>query len=143
MYSRIVLVLAFLESSLHGFPHQDDGPPPTSSYTNYKPLVDTLNLKIEAFNIENGAKSALKLHQTGERTLDKGKKRIFQFQAFREPNREDMMHLVDNKRFKMVKCLVKYLTKATAKSYQHLEQPSSTSSSSSSLGQSRPTASKA
>ena len=101
--------------------HQDDGPPPTPSYTNYKDLVDTLNLKIEAFNIENGAKSAPKLHHTGERPLDKGKKRKFQFQAFRESNREDMMHLKDHKRFKMVKCLVKYFAKATAKSYQHLD----------------------
>ena len=101
--------------------HQDDGPPPSPSYTNYKLLVDTLNLKIEAFNIENGASSAPKLHQTGERSLAKGKKRKFQFQAFREEKKEDMMHLKDDKRFKMVKCLVKYFAKATAKSVQHLD----------------------
>ena len=101
--------------------HLDDGPPPSPSYTNYKLLVDTLNLKIEAFNIENGASSAPKLHQTGERPLDKGKKRKYQFQAFREEKREDMMHLKDHKRFKMVKCLVKYFAKATAKSVQHLD----------------------
>ena len=95
--------------------HQDDGPPPSPSYTNYKQLVDTLNLKIEAFNIENGASSAPKLHQTGERSLAKGKKRKFQFQAFREEKKEDTMHLKDDKRFKMAKCLVKYFTKATAK----------------------------
>ena len=83
--------------------------------------MDTLNLKIEAFYIENGAKSAPKLHQTGERPLDKGKKRKYQFQAFREEKREEMMHLKDHKRFKMVKCLVKYFTKATAKSFQHLD----------------------
>ena len=83
--------------------------------------MDTLNLKIEAFNIENGAKSAPKLHQTAERPLDKGKKRKYQFQAFREEKREEMMHLKDHKRFKMVKCLVKYFTKATAKSFQHLD----------------------
>ena len=40
------------------------------------------------------------------------------FNAFRESNKSDIMHLKDNKRFKMVKCLVKYFTKATAKSYQ-------------------------
>ena len=88
-------------------------PPPTPDYINYKGLVDTLNLKIEAFNIENGASSAPKLHQTGERPLDKGKKRKYMFNAFREVDKANMMHLKDNKRFKMVKCLVKYFTKAT------------------------------
>ena len=98
--------------------HVDDGPPPSPDYTNFKALIDTLNLKIEAFNIENGASSAPKLHQTGERPLDKGKKRKYMFQAFREVDRQDMMHLKDSKRFKMVKCLVKYLTKATPKSIE-------------------------
>ena len=101
--------------------HKDDGPPPTPDYLNFKELIDTLNLKIEAFNIENGASSAPKLHQTGERPLDKGKKRKYQLQAFREENRADMMHLKDHKRVKMVKCLVKYFEKATPKSYQHLD----------------------
>ena len=101
--------------------HVDDGPPPTPDYVNYKLLIDTLNLKIEAFNIENGCSSAPKLHQTGERPLDKGKKRKYQFQAFREEKREEMMHLKDHKRFKMVKCQVKYFAKATAVSYQHMD----------------------
>ena len=98
--------------------HQDDGPLPSPDYINFKPLIDTLNLKIEAFNIENGASSAPKLHQTGERPLDKGKKRKYQFQAFREDEKANMMHLRDHKRFKMVKCLVKYFGKATAKSVE-------------------------
>ena len=101
--------------------HKDNGPPPTTYYINYKELINILNLKIEAFNIVNGATSAPKLHQTGERPLDKGKKRKFQFQAFSEENRADMLHLKDHKRFKMVKCLVKYFKKATAKSYQHMD----------------------
>ena len=75
-------------------------------------------MKIEAFNIENGASSAPKLHQTGERPLDKGKKRKYMFQAFREVEGAGMMHLKDSKRFKMVKCLVKYFRKATAKSME-------------------------
>ena len=37
-------------------------------------------------------------------------------EAFREVDRQDMMHLKDSKRFKMVKCLVKYFMKAIAKS---------------------------
>ena len=98
--------------------HADDGPLPSSDYINYKGLIDTLNLKIEAFNIENGASSAPKLHQTGERPLDRGKKRKYMFNVFREVDKVNMMHLKDPKRFKMVKCLVKYFTKATPKSYQ-------------------------
>ena len=54
--------------------------------------------------------STQKLHQTDERPLDKGKKRKYIFQAFREVDRADMMHLKDDKRFKMVKCLIKYFT---------------------------------
>ena len=84
-------------------------------------LVDTLNLKIEAFNIENGVSSAPKLHQTGERPLSKGKKRVYQFQAFREDDKAKMMHLKDHKRHKMVKCLVKYFARATARSVQHVD----------------------
>ena len=53
--------------------------------------------------------------------MDKGKKRKYQFQAFREEKKEEMMHLKDHKRFKMVKCLVKYFSKATAVSYQHMD----------------------
>ena len=101
--------------------HKDNGAPPSPDYVNYKDLVDTLNLKIEAFNIENGVSSAPKLHQSGERPLNKGKKRVYQFQAFREDDRAKMMHLKDHKRRKMVKCLVKYFSKATAKSVQHLD----------------------
>ena len=51
-------------------------------------------------------------------TVDRGKKRKFMFNAFREVDKANMMHLKDHKRFKMVKCLVKYFTKATPKSYQ-------------------------
>ena len=101
--------------------HQDDGAPPSPDYINFKDLIDTLNLKIEAFNIENGVKSAPKLHQTGERPLNKGRKRRYQFQAFRESEKANMMHLKDHKRFKMVQCLGKYFSKATEKSVQHLD----------------------
>ena len=101
--------------------HKDNGAPPSPDYVNYKDLVDTLNLKIEAFNIENGVSSAPKLHQTGERPLSKGKKRVYQFQAFREDDKAKMMHLKDHKRHKMVKCLVKYFARATARSVQHVD----------------------
>ena len=40
--------------------HQDDGAPPSPDYINYTDLIDTLILKIEAFNIANGFSSAQK-----------------------------------------------------------------------------------
>ena len=96
--------------------HDDDGPPPSQDYINYKAIIDKTNLKIEAFNIEYGSTSAPKLHQTGERPLNKGKKRKYQFGAFREEEKASMMHLKDHKRFKMAKSLVKYFRKSTARS---------------------------
>ena len=96
--------------------HEDDGSPPTPDYLNYKTIIDRINLKIEAFNIENGCSSAPKLHQSGERALNKGKKRKYQFGAFREEEKSDMMHLKDTKRFKMAKSLIKYFRKSTARS---------------------------
>ena len=88
--------------------HQDDGPTPSQNYVNYKGLIDTLNNKIKAFNMENGA-SAPELHQAGERSVDKAKKRKYMFQSFREVNKANMMHLTDSKRMKMVKTsLVQY-----------------------------------
>ena len=83
--------------------HKDNGAPPSPDYVNYKDLVDTLNLKIE-----NGVSSAPSLHQAGERPLNKGEKRVYQFQAFRED---------DKARHKMVK----YFSRATARSVQHVD----------------------
>lgn len=96
--------------------HKDDGPPPCPDYINYKAIVDKTNLKIEAFNIENGCTGAPKLQQSGERPLNKGKKRKYQFGAFREEEKFNMMHLKDHKRVKMAKSCVKYFRKSTARS---------------------------
>ena len=52
----------------------------------------------------------------GERPLNKGKKRKYQFGAFREEDKTTMMHLEDHKRFKKAKSLVKYFSKSTARS---------------------------
>ena len=88
--------------------HQDDGPLPAPNYINYKSLIDILNLKIKAFNIENGAICAPKFHWAGEKPVDMSKKRKYMFQSFREKEKTKMMHLKDSKRMKMEKCLVKY-----------------------------------
>ena len=97
--------------------HQHDGPLPGPDYINMKPIIDMTNFKIEAFNKENGVTSAPKLHQTGERTINKGKKLVFTLQSFMEDSTIDKMHLTDEKKFKMMKCCIKYFRKATAPSY--------------------------
>ena len=102
--------------------HDDDGEAPTSSYVNYRKVVDRTNLKIEAFNLENGSSNAPGfLQRAGERGLNKGKKRIYRWDAWREVRREDMLHLKDPFRAKMLKCIVNYFDKATPKTYQHLD----------------------
>ena len=102
--------------------HDDDGVPPSPSFINYKKVVDRTNLKIEAFNLENGSSNAPGfLQRAGERGLNKGKKRIYRWDAWREVRREDMLHLKDPFRAKMLKCIVNYFDKATPKTYQHLD----------------------
>ena len=46
---------------------------------------------------------------------NKGKKRKYQFGAFREEEKCNMMHMKDHKRFKMAKSSVKYFRKSTAR----------------------------
>ena len=100
--------------------HEDDGELPTPDYINYKSVVDRTNLKIEAFNIEHGSSKAPKyLHLAGERGLSRNRK-IYMWQAWREANKEDKLHLKDPHRIKIVKMLCKYFTTVTAKTYQHL-----------------------
>ena len=102
--------------------HEDDGEAPTPSYINYRKVVERTNLKIEALNLENGSSNAPGfLQRAGERGLNKGKKRIYRWDAWREVRREDMLHLKDPFRTKMVKCIVKYFDNATPKTYQHLD----------------------
>ena len=48
--------------------------------------------------------------------MNKGKKRKYQFGAFREEEKTTMMHLKDHKRVKMAKSLVRYFRKSTARS---------------------------
>ena len=98
--------------------HEHDGPYPTDNYLNMKPVVDKVNLAIEAFNLELGASSAPKLHQMGERGRNKGKVRVYMWEAFRENSPKDMMHLKDIVRFRMVKHIVKYFEKATPRAYK-------------------------
>ena len=60
-----------------------DGPYPSPDYINVKPVVDKVNLAIEALNLETGCKAALKLQQSGERGRFGGKSRSFIWEAFR------------------------------------------------------------
>jgi hypothetical protein len=98
---------------------EKDGEYPTKDYINLKEVIDRTNLKIEAFNLKNGRSNAPKLHQAGER--GKHGKRVYMWDAWREENKQDMMHLKDLHRFSMVRLVVKYFEKGTPRSYQHLD----------------------
>ena len=83
-----------------------------------KPVVDKVNLAIEAFNLETGGKAALKLQQSGERGRFHGKSRSFIWEAFREVEKKDMMHLTDNIRCNVVKKVVKHFELGTPKALE-------------------------
>ena len=72
--------------------------------------MDRTNLKI-------GVGCAPKVHLIGERLLRK-KGRVFMWEAFREVAKDQMMHLKDRYRFKLMHLLVKYLEKGTAKAIE-------------------------
>ena len=95
---------------------KDNGDPPSSNYVNYKEVIDVCNLKIEGFNIEIGATSAPKLHQSGER--GRKDKRYYMFNVFREEAKQDMMHLNDSMKMLMAMRYVKYFDRATPKAYK-------------------------
>ena len=100
--------------------HAEDGNYPTTNYVNLKEVMDKTNLKISAFNLKHGM-TAPKLHQSGERGLKHGQKMVFMWNAWREEDKHDMMHLKDQHRFKMVRLVVKYFEKSTPRSVQHLD----------------------
>ena len=81
-------------------------------------MVDKINLAIEAFNLETSGKAALKLQQSGERGRFGGKSRSFIWEAFRETEKKDMMHLTDNIRCNVVKKVVKHFELGTPRAYE-------------------------
>ena len=91
----------------------NDGPYPSPDYINMKPVVDKVNLAIEAFNLETCGTAALKLQQSGERGRFRGKSRSFIWEAFRETEKKDMMHLTDTIRCNVVGKVVKYFEHRT------------------------------
>ena len=96
--------------------HPDDGSFPSPDYTNYKELIDRINLKIQEFNILIGSIRAPKFHELGER--GKGSKRKYMYEAFREENPANMMHLKDKHRRRMVKLIMKYVEMSTPQALQ-------------------------
>ena len=96
--------------------HEADGEVPTSTYVNLKHVVDRTNLKIQDFNLHHGVPYAPKFQGSGERK--KGMHRGYQFSHWREENREDMLHLKDKYRIKMMKAYIKYFEKATPPAQQ-------------------------
>ena len=97
----------------------DCGAPPTNDYINLREVIDAVNIKIEAFNIEIGATSAPKMHQTAER--GRRNKRFYMFNLFREEAKENMMHLVDQEKIKMTMRYVKYFDTATPRAVKLID----------------------
>ena len=96
--------------------HAADGELPSASYINYAVVIDKLNLKIDEFNLLHGSCHAPGfLQRAGERG---GSKRMYRFGVWREENKESMLHLKDAQRFKMMKHIFKYFTRATPRAYQ-------------------------
>ena len=92
--------------------HEVDGDVPTSTFLNLKHVVDRTNLKIEEFNLMNGIGAAPKLHGSGERKRGKNI-RGYHFSQWREERKEDMLHLKDPHRIKMMKAFINYLKMGT------------------------------
>ena len=83
-----------------------DGEYPSPDYINLKEVVDRSNLKISAFNLSIGSSTAPKIHQAGTRKGKGG--RVYMFNALREENKSEMMHLNDYHRFMLMSVLFKY-----------------------------------
>ena len=97
--------------------YEADGDVPTPTYVNLKNVLDRTNLKIREFNLLNGISSAPKLHGSGDRSRGKHK-RGYQFSHWRETNKEDMTHLKDPQRKKMMMACVNYMQMATPPAHQ-------------------------
>ena len=95
-----------------------DGEYPTTDYLNLKEVVDRTNLKIQAFNLKNGRRSAPRLQQAGDR--GKPNKRVYMWHSWVGDKKEDMMDLKDPQRFGLARLIIKYFEKGTPLSVQHL-----------------------
>ena len=89
----------------------------TPSMYGYEADVDRTTLKIREFNLLNGISTAPKLHGSGDRSRGKHK-RGYQFSHWRETNKEDMIHLKDPLRKKMMLAYVNYIIMATPPAQQ-------------------------
>ena len=95
---------------------------PSPGYSNLQEVVDRTNLKIEEFNLTIGVGCAPKIHLIGERMLRKKERvymwEVYMWEVFREAAKDQMMHLKDKHRFKMMHLILKYLEKGTAKAIE-------------------------
>lgn len=83
-----------------------EGEVPSPDYANLKEVVDRTNLKISEFNLSIGSSTAPRIHLAGTRKGKGG--RVYMFQAFREDNKAEMLHLKDHHRFKLMALIFKY-----------------------------------
>ena len=86
----------------------DDGEYPGINYINYRPIIDAINLDIEAWNANNGSSKVPNLQNTGRRTVGKGARTGFMFNRFREAEHHKKLHFKDEIRADISKRFLKY-----------------------------------
>lgn len=96
----------------------DDGPQP-AGYTNRKEKLDWINGKIDRLNIANGTPNVPGFHKYGTRRLTRKHTDLYgqvhhrdilkhRWEHWRESDRKRMLHLTNDRRFKMGKALNEY-----------------------------------
>ena len=92
---------------------------PTENYVNLKAVIDRTNLKIEAFNLEHGNRSApKKINLVGER--GRNHKRTYNLKAFTEQEITEKFELSTASKLSIARMIVKYFKSATPRSIQFL-----------------------
>ena len=83
-----------------------DGPEPTTNYRNLLYKVDTFNRLMDEMNSAT-LQSVVSFENEGQRTTRRGQQQHV-WASWREPAREDMLHLTDFHRAKMYNRILKY-----------------------------------
>ena len=101
----------------------DNGPEP-ANYSNEKEKIDWLNTKIHELNIENSCPSYPRFHTYGVRTSTRSTTDMYgnvnvynvkthRWEHWRETDKTNMLHLRNDRRFKMGKAVNNYFISHT------------------------------
>ena len=99
----------------------DDGEYPSNNYTNYRPVIDAINLAIEDWNAMNGSSKVPNLQNTGRRTVGKGARTLFIFNRFIEAENDKKLHFKDEFRVDITNRFIKYFEHRTPRVVNYME----------------------